>query len=393
MDKEKKQLTLVERWDLDNKSYEKGAHVKTSTPQCKKCKYLIKADALHCKIYKDEKKPKDVIFCHKECLYFISNDVLEFGIINEDDQNIYGGIFGFCIGDILGVPVEFSTRDERDLDKVNELRAYGTYHQPFGTWSDDTSMMLCLIDTIINGYSLKELKCNFIKYYKEAAFTPNGYVFDIGISTEKAINKMIMGIKHIQCGGDSETDNGNGSLMRILPIAYLAPKLNSDKLIKLVEDVSALTHAHSRAKLACIIYVEFASQLILGKEKHEAFSNTIEFIDRHCKENYYDEFNSFENILNKKIVNFNRTQIKSTGYVIDTLEAVFWLFYNTDSYKQMVLNAVNLGGDTDTIAALVGGLAGIYYGFNAIPDRWIQNIERKHEIKKMTDMFSEVIKK
>lgn len=391
MDKENKQLKLFEKWELDIKSYKERAKVETAVPQCEKCKYYIKGDALHCKRFKDERKPQYVIFIEKECPSFCSNNSLNLGVLNEFDQKIYGGIFGLCVGDMLGVPVEFSTREERDADKVKELRAYGTYHQPFGTWSDDTSMTLCLIDAINKGFSLEKLADNFIKYIRDASFTPNGNVFDIGISAQNAIKKMIMGIAPVKCGGIADTDNGNGSLMRILPLAYMNQKLNTEELIKMVEDVSSLTHAHNRAKLACIIYVEFASQLILGRERKDAYDCLIELISKHCNDKYCNEIENFSNILNKKVIGFNKTQIRSTGYVIDTLEAVFWLFFNSNSYEQMVIEAVNLGGDTDTIAAVTGGLAGIYFGFNSIPDSWVQNIERKCEIKEMIDTFCKII--
>lgn len=387
----KKQLTLVERWELDIKAYEKGVNVKTSTPQCKKCRYFIKKNALHCDIYINEKKPRDVMFCHKECLSFNSNNILDIGVLNEYDNRLYGGIFGFCIGDMLGVPVEFSTREERDNDEVKELRAYGTYHQPFGAWSDDTSMMLCLIDAFNYGFSMDKLAENFVSYYKDGKFTPNGVMFDIGISTQNAIEKIIHGIEPVKCGGSSEMDNGNGSLMRILPLAYLENKYDEEQIVKLVENVSSITHSHDRSKLACILYVELASQLIQGKEKLEAYEETIELIRKKCNEVYSNEFKNFEKILKKNVINFRREEIKSTGYVIDTLEAVLWLFFNKNSYEEMVLGAVNLGGDTDTIAAIVGGLSGIYYGFNSIPDRWVQNVERKKEIMEMISCFFKII--
>lgn len=387
MNGRKRQLTLKERWELDIKAYKEGVNVKTSSPQCEECNHFIEGNAMHCNVYKDEKKPKYVMFCEKECPSFKSSDIMEINIVNDDYKRLYGGIFGFCIGDMLGVPVEFSTREEREVDEVRELRAYGTYHQPFGTWSDDTSLMLCLIDTYNNGFSISSLANNFIKFYQNAYYTSNGEVFDIGIATKNAIEKMIRGVKPTECGGKTEMDNGNGSLMRVLPIAFIRKKLNDENFIEMVEDVSSLTHAHKRAKLACIFYVEFASQLILGKEKMEAYDSTINFIRRKCSEEYFTEFKNFKAILNKEIVAFDRTQIKSTGYVVDTLEAVIWIFMNFNSYKEMVLRAVNLGGDTDTIAAIVGGLAGIYYGFNSIPDRWVQNVSRKSEINDMIKIF------
>ena len=145
MNKESRQLSLVERWKLDIKAHKEGGNLKKSSPQCELCKYFIKGDALHCEIYKNEKKPKYVMFCYKECPSFTSSDLLEINIIDNESDRLYGGIFGFCVGDMLGVPVEFSSRQERKNDEIKELRAYGTYNQPFGTWSDDTSLMLCLI--------------------------------------------------------------------------------------------------------------------------------------------------------------------------------------------------------------------------------------------------------
>lgn len=292
---------------------------------------------------------------------------------------------------MLGVPVEFSTRDARDNDEVKELRAYRTYHQPFGAWSDDTSLMLGLIDAFNKGFSMDKLAENFASYYKNGKFTPNGEMFDIGISNRNAIEKIIQGVEPVKCGGNSEEDNGNGSLMRILPFAYLENKYDEEQIVKLVENVSSITHTHNRSKLACIIYIQLASQLIQGKEKLEAYEETIEFISKNCSEVYFNEFINFKNILNKNIINFRREQIKSTGYVVDTLEAVLWLFLNKNSYEEMVLGAVNLGGDTDTIAAIVGGIAGIYYGFNTIPNRWVQNVERKSEIKEMIKVFLKII--
>lgn len=392
MNKESRQLSLVERWKLDIKAHKEGGNLKKSSPQCELCKYFIKGDALHCEIYKNEKKPKYVMFCYKECPSFTSSDLLEINIIDNESDRLYGGIFGFCVGDMLGVPVEFSSRQERKNDEIKELRAYGTYNQPFGTWSDDTSLMLCLIDAINRGFTIENLANNFISFYKDGLFTPHGEVFDIGVSTQNAIEKMINGINPIECGGKCEDENGNGSLMRILPIAFLQKKCGIDNTIKMVEDVSSLTHLHDRSKLACIFYVELASQLIENKNKKDAYNSVIEFVKTNCKYRYFEEFKYFDNILNKRIINMSENQIKSTGYVIDTLEAVLWLFMNFDSYEQMVLGAVNLGGDTDTIAAIVGGLAGIYYGFSKIPNKWIQTICRKKEIKEMISNFESVIK-
>lgn len=267
------------------------------------------------------------------------------------------------------------------------MRAYGTYHQQFGTWSDDTSLTICLIDAINRGYSIKKVAENFANFYKKGYFTPYGEVFDIGNSTRNSIIEICAGTPPIDCGGRAEIDNGNGSLMRILPIAFYGKKLSGQELIQLTEEISSLTHGHNRSKLACIFYVEFAIQIILGYEKEKALDRTIDFINSNCVKAYSDEFNNFEKILSKKIVNLTKDEIKSSGYVIDTLEAVLWTFFHADGYRDTILKAINLGGDTDTIAAIAGGIAGIYYGLNDIPQEWLQSIAKKEELYQMFEQF------
>lgn len=382
-----RQLSLVERWELDIESYNNGAEVRVSNPQCVSCVNYIKGNALHCKSFINTEKPKDVLSCRKECPAYDNNNPIDLKVQSDGENKIYGGLFGFCVGDALGVPVEFSTREERKKDPIKEMRAYGTYHQPFGTWSDDTSLTICLIDAINRGYSIKGVAENFADFYKKGCFTPYGEVFDIGNSTRGSIIKICAGKNPIECGGRTETDNGNGSLMRILPIAFYGKKFSEQELIKLTEEVSSLTHAHKRSKLACIFYVELAIQIILGYEKEEALDRTIAFIENNCAYIYSDELSNFGRILSKEIVNVAEDEIKSTGYVIDTLEAVLWVFFHTDGYRDTILKAINLGGDTDTIAAIVGGIAGIYYGLNDIPKEWLQSIAKKEELYKMFKQF------
>lgn len=215
-------------------------------------------------------------------------------------------------------------------------------------------------------------------------------MFDIGNSTRDSIIKISTGKNPVDCGGRAESDNGNGSLMRILPIAFYGENLNGQKLMKLTEEISSLTHGHNRSKLACIFYIEFAIQIIMGYEKEEAFDRTIAFIHSNCGSTYQNDFIYFKNILNKKIINTAQEGIKSTGYVIDTLEAVLWIFFHADGYRDTVLKAINLGGDTDTIAAIAGGLAGIYYGLNDIPNEWLQSLAKKEELFGMFQKFCTV---
>ena len=154
---------------------------------------------------------------------------------------------------------------------------------------------------------------------------------------------MIQGIPPVDCGGKREKDNGNGSLMRILPLAFVSKSYTDNRYTYRVENVSSFTHAHDRSKFACIFYVKLAAELFVGKEKMEAFDSAIGFVDKNCGKKYADERKNFETILNKDIIYTEKSRIRSTGYVIDTLEAVLWLFFHTESYRDVVLNAVNLG--------------------------------------------------
>lgn len=382
-----KQNSILERWEIDAKAYKNGAKNFISIPQCETCTNYIRGNVLHCQCYYCEQKPRYVLFPEKECNLYNNNTPINLKIENDKENKIYGGLFGFCIGDVLGVPVEFSLREDRKRDPVMEMRAYGTYHQPFGTWSDDTSLTICLIDAFNKGYSIKKVAENFVNYFEKGYFTPYGEVFDIVNSTKDAILKLSSGINPVDCGGTLDTDNGNGSLMRILPIAFWGQKLSDRELIKVVEEVSSLTHGHQRSKLACIFYVEFVIQLLLEKDKKEALDITIDFIQKHCDDSYSYEFKNLRRILEKHIIYLTEDEINSTGYVVDTLEAVLWTFFHTENYRDTILKAINLGGDTDTIAAIVGGIAGVYYGFNDIPNNWVQSIAKKEELHQMFKHF------
>ena len=135
----------------------------------------------------------------------------------------------------------------------------------------------------------------------------------------------------------------------------------------------------------------FASQLYKGFDKLDALEYALAFAHKYCAKEYREEFSYYRNIFNKAILKADRNRISSTGYVVDTLEAVIWSFFNTTSYEESVLTAINLGGDTDTIGALVGGLAGLYYGYNAIPGRWNQNILKKKEIADLVSEYFEFV--
>jgi len=222
--------------------------------------------------------------------------------------------------------------------------------------------------------------------------TPHGKCFDIGGTTISAINAFKKGIK---CGQSGEYDNGNGSLMRIAPVVFI--NINDDSFnsrVKKVERYSSLTHAHPRSILGCIIYIEYLLQLYFGKTKDEALNITIELCNKNLLDTIYKkELSCYGRILNGEIGELKRNSIRSGGYVVDTLEAALWCFLKNDNYSNTILDAVNLGNDTDTTRIVAGSIAGMYYGLNEIPDEWINGLARIDDIKEMCRKFANIINK
>lgn len=361
--------------------------------QCQYCLYNDLNDHNHCDKYKIQNKPSYINPPdNKECSEFECKDKLIIDPENDFERKTYGGLFGAITGDALGVPVEFIIRKILSLNPVKEMRGYGTHDQPLGTWSDDSSMLLCQLESINEGYTPEKLASKFVMFAEESYMTPYNVVFDIGNAVSKSIRRIKDGIPAVECGGIHERDNGNGSLMRILPLAFYLQKADDDKLIQTVEESSSLTHRHNISKLSCIFYVYMARELINGKDKAEAYQCAIKFIETNLKENYSDDISNFERLLEGKISDYPSDEIRSGGYVIHTLEASIWCLLNTNSYAECVLKAVNLGDDTDTTTCVAGGLAGIYYGIESIPDNWIQILAKKFEINDMIKRFIDVVK-
>ncbi|MDZ7960489.1 MAG: ADP-ribosylglycohydrolase family protein [Aulosira sp. DedQUE10] len=302
------------------------------------------------------------------------------------------GLMGLCVGDALGVPVEFTSRAERVQSPVTTMQGYGTWNQPPGTWSDDSSLTFCLAESLCRGYSLDAIANSFWRWYKAAYWTPRGQLFDIGNTTHAAIMRLKQGILPREAGGKIENTNGNGSLMRILPMAYCHKILTFSELISRVHDVSAITHAHARSLMACGIYISIAVALLEGADPQAAYLQSLNKLETiYSLREYLLEKPHFARIYSGEIGKLPVQEINSGGYVIDTLEASLWCLLNTSSYSEAVLKAVNLGGDTDTTAAVTGGLAGIYYGMEKIPQEWMNQIARKQDIINLATRFAAAV--
>ncbi|MBQ0152604.1 MAG: ADP-ribosylglycohydrolase family protein [Chryseobacterium sp.] len=303
-------------------------------------------------------------------------------------NKVKSGIFGLCIGDALGVPVEFKKRENLKSNPVTGYLEYMCWNQPKGTWSDDSSLTLCLAEELTKGYHLEKIGESFVKWVKYGHWTAHGKLFDIGGTTRHSIARLIKGESAKFSGNIFEGDNGNGSLMRILPLAfYLSNEDNIDTIYQTIKEVSSITHGHFRSVFACFIYIIFAIELLKGKSKKEAYFNTQKITLEYAEKQGFNfkEIELFERILKNDISEYPEEEIKSSGYVLHSLEASFWCFFNSDNYSEAVLKAVNLGEDTDTTGAITGGIAGIYYGFENIPQERINELVRKEDIEKLCE--------
>jgi ADP-ribosyl-[dinitrogen reductase] hydrolase len=301
---------------------------------------------------------------------------------------LYAGI----VGDALGVPVESSTRQELTLCSVKNMLGYGRYDQPEGTWSDDTALTLCTMESLLDGYNIDAMGQTFCRWLFDSYWTPTGFVFDAGLTTYLALDKIRNEHKSSsQSGCDSEDDNGNGSLMRMLPVALFFRALPVPDFLNRVHETSSITHAHPRAKIGCGIYCLFIREILGNQDKVAGYKNAVkQAVDYYSVlPEYSGELSHFMRIFSHAIPGLTENEIRSSGYHVDTLEAALWCVLTYSSTKDILLAAVNLGLDTDTTGMVAGGCAGVLYGLESVPVGWLNALARKNEIDSLIDHFAD----
>jgi len=305
------------------------------------------------------------------------------------ENKIIAALLGVAVGDALGVPFEFKSTEEMQKKPIKEMVGYGTWNQKPGTWSDDSSLTFCLATSLSEGYNLADMAQRFVDWKEKAYWTARNELFDIGHTTSIAIARL----KNILASNNletlktlkleaKETDNGNGSLMRILPLLFHIRGMPIAKQFETVWEVSALTHRHIRAAMACMIYLKLAEKLLAGENKISAYQSTrTEITDLWNQIDFPEtERAHFLNVIQQDIQEVAYLDLRSGGYVIESIEASLWCFLLTSSYKDSVFAAINKGHDTDTTAAITGGLAGIYYEQEGIPEFWLAQLARYEDI-------------
>ncbi|MBE5996104.1 MAG: ADP-ribosylglycohydrolase [Lachnospiraceae bacterium] len=313
------------------------------------------------------------------------------------------GIIGVLIGDALGCPVQFRSRKEIAARPVTTMIGHGTYDMPVGTWTDDGSMTMATFASILdnNGINAADVMDRFVLWLTKGEYTPFGEAFDNGRGTTEAIFRYLKDRDIETCGGREVYDNGNGSLMRIMPVCLYcyeqqkAGRMTDEEAISAIHQISGLTHNHMRAKAACGLYYFMVRAILRGKQAGDIADgkSLTELLQKGIDEGFafYKQERQSEIALShygrlRDLHDFRNqpsSAIRSSGYVVDTIEAAVWCLTGTDSFRDALLTAVNLGDDTDTVGAVCGGLAGLFYGYENIPEEWLAVLRKRDWIESL----------
>lgn len=304
-------------------------------------------------------------------------------------DQVVGGLIGNAVGDALGLPVEFKAREDLKGIPVLEMQGFGSYLVAPGTWSTNTSMVIVLMESIreCGKVNQSDILHKLSRWLYLGDYTIGSEIINSNTTVTLSIDRFKKGYTPDECGDAFEFASDNGALTRILPIAFLCYNYNiqGKHRYDLVKRVTRLTHATEKCILANMIFVNYACYLLEGcypavalqKIQKEDYS----FFSEACVD-------SFSRILKMNLTELPEEEIQSNSDVIESLEATIWSLVTTRNFEQAVIKAVNLGHDTDTIGALTGGLAGLYYGMQGIPKRWLDKLKKLPELETIAEGFS-----
>ncbi len=307
-------------------------------------------------------------------------------------ERVAGGILGVAVGDALGLPVEGVPRACLKASPVTGMQGYGSHNKPPGFWSDDTSLTACTAESLLSGFDPEDLGRRFWQWLRCGYWTPSGRAFGIGGTTWRALQRLGRGESALSSGEKGEESNGNGSLMRILPVALYFSAAPEQDLLEAIHTASAITHAHPRSLVACGLYGLWVRGLVAGSGPREAYQAVVSRAPEvYSEPPYAGELSHFRLFLSGRLADLPEEEIPSSGYVVDTLLAAGWAFLTSSGFAETVLRAVNLGGDTDTVAAVAGGLAGVCYGVRDIPRAWREALARSGDLAALAARFARVV--
>ncbi|KAL4786561.1 ADP-ribosylation/Crystallin J1 [Aspergillus varians] len=312
-------------------------------------------------------------------------------------SRIKGSVFGVAVVDALGGPVEFHPRGS--FDPVSDFQHNANFDVPAGTWTDDTSMTLCLAKALIDSkgtFVAQAAIRNYIKWHNDGYLSATDDCFDVGNGTTKALmiwQGYFDRLPYIQKddstgheGGQPAIDKvlkrehycGNGSLMRVSPIG-LVYFHDMDEALYNAAASSNATHPYPTCAESCEIYTKLIVRALNGASKEDLAREVAAttFKDKKLRE----RLNGYSGLQDWEARAEN--SIDSSGYVVSTLDAALWSFFSTSTFEGGALRAVNLGWDADTVGAVYGGLAGAFYGLEAIPSKWVGGLQKKEVVEEI----------
>ena len=270
-----------------------------------------------------------------------------------EDQGLFNrfkGLFwGLVVGDCLGSPIQFTSKDGHPhITEMVPCRGFGT---PAGYWTDDSSMAFCVADSLVRlkRYDLKDIANNFVRWYYEGFWSSLEHAFDVGGATSEACSQIRY--RGLLKNG-SESSQGNGSIMRFAP-SYIWNYGASDN--RILHEISDLTHDSHKVR------------------------ETVDLMARICDEHIHGSRTAVKSIYR------SRDEVNNSGWAVSTLQAALWAFETTESFEDGLIAAVNLGGDSDSIGAVYGQIAGAYYGFDAIPARWVNAVKDQGNVNELIE--------
>lgn len=299
-------------------------------------------------------------------------------------DRVRGGMFGLLVGDALGVPYEFHEASELPDEAEIEMEPPQGFHPahsvPFGTWSDDGAQTLCLLDSLLRQGRLdtQDFAGKLVEWMSAGLWALDGYVFDVGGQTRAAISALQRGVPPAQSGFVLPDGKGNGALMRVLPLALWHRGLDND-LVADAHRQAIVTHGHLTNQVCCALYCLWARRLLQGLPQAEAYENAVGSLRQ-----IYGDVSDYREELEAGVRPEASPSTDGGGFVVSTLHCAR-LALRESSFEQVLRKAISYGRDTDTNAAVAGGLAGILYGVDAIPKRWLTALRGKTWIMPLLD--------
>ncbi|MCX7563575.1 ADP-ribosylglycohydrolase family protein [Xanthomonadaceae bacterium XH05] len=288
--------------------------------------------------------------------------------ISQQDRHL-GCLLGLAVGDALGTTLEFKRRGS--FTPITDMLGGGPFELEPGQWTDDTSMALCLAESLIEceGFDADDQMRRYCRWQRDGHLSSTGQCFDIGNTTAAALRRYRQSGNPFS-GSTDPHSAGNGCLMRLAPVPMRYFN-DESRLLRLAADSARTTHAAPEAVECTQLFALILRQALLGHDKPgiltaHGWHGTIPSIAAIAAGHYRDKPES---------------QIHGSGYVVQSLEAALWCFHHTDNYHNAVLLAANLGDDADTTAAICGQLAGAHYGVMGIPQEWREKLTWRQGIE------------